>query len=68
MNFGGQLPSYEPAMGNDSNSGASSSMLQLRDFLRREWRLIVLATGLSIILGATYVATHRLSILRTLIC
>src|SRR6266576_3969471 len=31
-------------------------MLQVRDFLGREWRLIALITGLSIVVGATYVA------------
>jgi polysaccharide biosynthesis transport protein len=57
MAFAGQFPSHEAAMGNNSNSGALSSMLQVRDFLRREWHLIALVTGFSIILGATYVAT-----------
>jgi succinoglycan biosynthesis transport protein ExoP len=57
MAFAGQFPSHEAAMGNNPNSGALSSMLQVRDFLRREWHLIALVTGFSIILGATYVAT-----------
>jgi succinoglycan biosynthesis transport protein ExoP len=57
MAFAGQFPSYEAALGNNPNSGALSSMLQVRDFLRREWHLIALVTGFSIILGATYVAT-----------
>jgi succinoglycan biosynthesis transport protein ExoP len=33
----------------------TKSLLQLRDFLRREWRLIALVTVLSLALGATYV-------------
>src|SRR5260370_10995171 len=31
-------------------------MLQVRDFLGREWRLIALIAGVSIVVGATYVA------------
>src|SRR5882757_963507 len=55
MNIAGQFPPYIPAIDNDPNSG-TLSMLQIRDFLGREWRLIALVTGFSIILGATYVA------------
>src|SRR6266480_3080362 len=55
MNIAGQFPHYTPAIDNDSSSGALS-MLQVRDFLGREWRLIALATGLSIVLGAGYIA------------
>jgi polysaccharide biosynthesis transport protein len=55
MNIAGQFPHYPPAIDNDPNSG-TLSMLQVRDFLGREWRLIALVTGLSIVLGATYVA------------
>jgi succinoglycan biosynthesis transport protein ExoP len=53
MNIAGQFP-LSPLADGDSNSG-SVSMLQIRDFLSREWRIIVLATALSIILGAVYV-------------
>ena len=55
MNIAGQFPPYTPAIDNDPSSG-TLSMLQVRDFLGREWRLIALVTGLSIVLGATYVA------------
>src|SRR5467141_1167211 len=55
MNIAGQFPPYTPAIDNDPSSG-TLSMLQVRDFLGREWRLIALITGLSIIVGATYVA------------
>ena len=55
MNIAGQFPPYPPAIDNDPNSG-TLSMLQVRDFLGREWRLIALVTGLSIVVGATYVA------------
>src|SRR5712692_3677618 len=55
MNLAGQFPPYTPAIDNDPSSG-TLSMIQLRDFLGREWRLIALVTGLSIVLGASYVA------------
>jgi polysaccharide biosynthesis transport protein len=55
MNIAGQFPPYTPAIDNDPNTG-TLSMLQVRDFLGREWRLIALITGLSIVVGATYVA------------
>jgi polysaccharide biosynthesis transport protein len=55
MNIAGQFPPYTPAIDDDPSSG-TLSMLHVRDFLGREWRLIALVTGLSIVLGATYVA------------
>src|SRR3982074_2505237 len=55
MNIAGQFPPYIPAIDNDSNSG-TLSMLQVRDFLGREWRLIALVTGLSMVVGASYIA------------
>ena len=55
MNFAAQFPSSTPPADNDPNS-KELSMLQLRDFFGREWRLIALITGLSIALGAAYVA------------
>jgi len=54
MNIARQFPTYTPAMDNDPNSGLS--MLQIRDFLGREWRVIALITGLSIVVGAAYIA------------
>src|SRR5258708_5814404 len=55
MNIAGQFPAYTPAIDNDPSSG-TLSVLQIRDFIGREWRLLPLVTGLSIVLGATYVA------------
>jgi succinoglycan biosynthesis transport protein ExoP len=55
MNVAGQFPPPHLPTDNDSNSRALS-ILQLRDFFSRQWRLIVLVTGLSIVFGATYVA------------
>src|SRR3979411_2130635 len=55
MNVAGQFPPPHLPTDNDSNSRACS-ILQLRDFCSRQWRLIVLVTGLSIVFGATYVA------------
>src|SRR6266850_3051216 len=54
MNIARQFPTYTPAMDSDPNSGLS--MLQIRDFLGREWRVIALITGLSIVVGAAYIA------------
>src|ERR1700704_3642501 len=55
MNIAGQFSPYPPAIDNDPSTG-SLSMLQVRDFLGREWRLIAVVTGLSIVLGAAYIA------------
>src|SRR3984893_16686689 len=55
MNIAGQFPPYTSAMDNDPKPG-TLPMLQVRDFLGREWRLIALVTGLSIVLGAAYIA------------
>src|ERR1700691_1884087 len=55
MNMAGQFPSYGPAPENDSDAG-SASMLQVRDFFGRQWRLIALVTGLAIVVGAIFIA------------
>lgn len=46
MNIAGQFQPYQPAAGTDPNSGAMS-VLQLRAFFGREWRLIALAIVIS---------------------
>ena len=55
MNLAGQFPPYGSVEENDANSG-SATILQIRDFLGRQWRLIALVTVLSVIVGAIYVA------------
>src|SRR3984957_13507768 len=57
MNFPNQfLPhSYEPSNRNDPNAGAAS-LIQVRDFISRQWRLIALATAFAVLLGALYIA------------
>jgi succinoglycan biosynthesis transport protein ExoP len=55
MNIARQFPPYTPTIDNDPSSG-TLSMLQVRDFLGRAWRLVALVTGLSIVVGAAYVA------------
>jgi polysaccharide biosynthesis transport protein len=55
MNVARRFPPYGPAVEVDFDSG-SVSILQVRDFLGRQWRLIALVTGLSIVLGAAYIA------------
>src|SRR5450631_780649 len=53
MNIAGQFPPYTPAIDNEAGAG-TLSMVQVRDFLGRQWRLIALVTGLTVVLGATY--------------
>jgi polysaccharide biosynthesis transport protein len=55
MNVAGQFSPYAPAIESDSDPG-SFSLVQVRDFLGRQWRLIVLVTGLAIVVGAIYIA------------
>jgi exopolysaccharide transport family protein len=55
MNIAGQFPPYTPAIENDPSSG-SLSMIHVRDFLGRQWRLIALIVGMSILVGATSIA------------
>jgi succinoglycan biosynthesis transport protein ExoP len=55
MNVAGQFARYTAGIDNDPNSGALS-LLQVRDFLGRQWRLIVLITGLTVLLGVGYLA------------
>jgi succinoglycan biosynthesis transport protein ExoP len=55
MNMAGQFPPYGPGSQNDSDS-TSLSIIQIRDFLKRQWRLIGLVTVLSLVIGATYLA------------
>jgi polysaccharide biosynthesis transport protein len=55
MNVAGQFPRYPTVVDNASNSG-STSLLEMRGFLSRQWRLIALVTGLTVILGAVYLA------------
>src|SRR3984893_11200723 len=53
MNVAGQFLPFKPAAQDDSEV---ISLLQIRDFLGRQWRLIALATGLAIIVGAIYIS------------
>jgi succinoglycan biosynthesis transport protein ExoP len=53
MNIAGQFPNYMPPATDPSSR--SLSMLQLRAFLGREWRIIAAITVLSILLGGAYV-------------
>ncbi len=57
MNIAGQFlpPRFEPVVQNDTG-GHGVSLLQVRDFFVRQWRLIVAITGLAIILGACFIA------------
>jgi polysaccharide biosynthesis transport protein len=55
MNVAGQFPRYGSAAESDADSG-STTMLQVRDFFGRQWRLIALVTGLAIVVGAIFIA------------
>src|SRR5215475_3921986 len=50
MNVAGQFARYAARIDNDPNAG-SLSLLQVRDFLGRQWRLIAILTGFALILG-----------------
>ena len=54
MNMARQFSAYTPPVDNDSSSG-TVSMLQIRDFLGRQWRVILLVVLLSLAVGAAYV-------------
>ena len=55
MNIAGDFRPYAAIA--DSLEHQTKSLLHLRDFLRREWRIISLVTVASLLLGAIYVAT-----------
>src|SRR3977135_1746746 len=54
MNLAGQFPQYPSLV--DRTAGNEAPLLQAQDFLARQWRLIILTTILSVIVGATYLA------------
>ncbi|WP_024506293.1 AAA family ATPase [Bradyrhizobium sp. ARR65] len=55
MNIAGGFRSFTAAA--DAPDLGTRSLVHLRDFLSREWRVIALATALSLAVGAAYVAT-----------
>ncbi len=55
MNVAGQFPKYSPAADSDQ-SNAPMPLLQARDFLIRQWRLIALVTSLTVIVAIVYLA------------
>jgi succinoglycan biosynthesis transport protein ExoP len=57
MNIAGQFhQTREPVVRINSDSG-TVSLLHIRDFLARQWRLIAIITALATILGLVYIAT-----------
>jgi exopolysaccharide transport family protein len=54
MNFAGPTALYQVS-GNEPSSG-TLSMLQIRDFAGRQWRLITLITALTLVAWALYIA------------
>jgi polysaccharide biosynthesis transport protein len=55
MNVAGQFSPYGPAIDSDSDSG-TITLANIKGFLGRQWRLILLVMALVIGLGAIYVA------------
>src|ERR1700722_8523194 len=55
MNVAGQFPRYSTTIDNDPNAG-TLSLLQIRDFLSRQWRLIALVAALAIVVGIAFLA------------
>jgi polysaccharide biosynthesis transport protein len=55
MNVAGQFSRYSTSIDNDSNVG-TLSLLHIRDFLSRQWRLIALVAGLAIVAGIASLA------------
>jgi polysaccharide biosynthesis transport protein len=55
MNVAGQFASYSRGAELDPNLG-SSTMVQALHFLRRQWRLVAVITGLTLVLAAGYLA------------
>src|SRR5450631_520463 len=55
MNLAQPFPPHPPLTDGDSNR-AAWQLLQIRDFLGRQWRLIALATALALVPGVWYLA------------
>jgi len=55
MNVAGQFAKYRPVIDSDTGAG-TFPLLQVRDFLGRQWRLIALVTCLAVVLGVAYLA------------
>jgi polysaccharide biosynthesis transport protein len=55
MNLARPFLPYPPATEGDSNR-AAWQLLQVRDFLGRQWRVTALATALALVLGVSYLA------------
>jgi exopolysaccharide transport family protein len=56
VNFANQFHNqpFEPSFRNDTGAGVTS-LLQVRDFIFRQWRLMALVTALGVVLGALYI-------------
>jgi succinoglycan biosynthesis transport protein ExoP len=55
MNLAGQFQPY-PTSTVDSEPNAQAVLIQIRDFLKQQWRLIALVTALAIVIGIAYLA------------
>ena len=54
MNVSGQFPRYAASIAPAHVAGLS--LLQIRDFVTRQWRLVALVTALALITGIAYLA------------
>ena len=54
MNIAGKFARYE--VGESDSDASSQALLQVRDFLSRQWRLIAVVTGIAIVIGIAYIA------------
>ena len=54
MNVSGQFPRYAASITAPHAGGLS--LLQIRDFVTRQWRLVALVTALAVIMGIAYLA------------
>ncbi len=54
MNVSGQFPRYAASIAPQHVAGLS--LLQIRDFVTRQWRLVALVTALALITGIAYLA------------
>jgi polysaccharide biosynthesis transport protein len=56
MNVSGQFPRYTTPVSSEAAHIGGLSLLEIRDFVKRQWRLIALVTALAIVAGITHLA------------
>ena len=56
MNLAGQFQAYPTSAVDGNDPSAQAALLQIRDFLKRQWRLIAIVTVLAVGVGIAYLA------------